>query len=409
MQKINMPCLTKEVPGTGGKIKTTIDDFRVSEIPLYTPCGEGEHLYLYIEKKGIGTFEALRQMASHFKISPKEIGYAGIKDAHAVTRQYFSFPQGVEKSLEAFSSPSLEVLEAKRHTNKLKTGHLSGNRFEILIREATGGENISSILETLQRTGVPNYYGEQRFGTQGNTGDVGRALLVGDHAEVLRILFGEATAMDTPLMAEVKALFQQGKYQEAFQRTPYAMSVEKGILKSLSMGDNPKNAVRRIPQNMQHFYVSAYQSFLFNQTLAMRIDNLDRLWKGDIAIKHPGHSVFLVEDEEKEQPRCASFEISPTGPLFGYKMLEASGKQGETERQVLEREKMELSRFRRFRLKGERRTYRFPLSELSHKRVPEGILLSFSLPRGCYATAVLREIMKTDVQDDFVSQEEEQE
>jgi tRNA pseudouridine13 synthase len=144
------------------------------------------------------------------------------------------------------------------------------------------------------------------------------------------------------------------------------------------------------------FFLSAYQSELFNRVLEARLQSLDRVYQGDVAIKHPGHSIFRVEDEGAEQPRAARFEISPTGPMFGLKMMEASGRQGELETALLAAEGLTLEDFRvgdGLTVQGERRALRFQVNEpeLSYD---EGVVLRFSLPPGCYATAVLAEIMK---------------
>jgi tRNA pseudouridine13 synthase len=145
--------------------------------------------------------------------------------------------------------------------------------------------------------------------------------------------------------------------------------------------------------------VSAYQSSLFNRVLDARLETLDRVYVGDLAMKHPGRSVFYVEDTEAEQPRAERFEISLTGPLYGHKMIQARGRQGELEAAVLAAEDMTLASFRvgeGIKAEGERRALRFPVNE-PEMWYDEGIMLRFSLPRGCYATTLLAEIMKVSL------------
>ena len=130
-----------------------------------------------------------------------------------------------------------------------------------------------------------------------------------------------------------------------------------------------------------------------------RLETLDRLFAGDVATKHDTGGSFLVEDAAAEQPRADRFEISPSGPIYGYRLLLAQGDQGRLERQVLEAEGLSLEDFRRpegMRLKGGRRPLRFPLSEVDCW-VDDGIVVSFTLPAGCYATNVLAELMKTEL------------
>ena len=171
--------LTAKVPGTGGTIKESPEDFLVEELPLYTPCGEGEHLYLLVEKEGITTHELLHRLAKALGLRERDIGYAGLKDARATTRQTVSVT-GVtpEKALD-LQLDNIRVLDARFHRNKLRLGHLAGNRFTIRLRQVKGDalEHALDTLHILQQTGVPNRFGEQRYGVLGNSHRIGRALL----------------------------------------------------------------------------------------------------------------------------------------------------------------------------------------------------------------------------------------
>ena len=155
---------------------------------------------------------------------------------------------------------------------------------------------------------------------------------------------------------------------------------------------------------IKRLYVSAYQAWLFNQVVAARIDGLDRLMVGDLAWRHANGAAFLVEDAAEEQPRCDAFEISPSGPLFGYRMTEAQGEPGDMERQPLLDAGLTPEDFRApaaQKARGARRPLRFGLADVVVDSGQDGdgpyIELRFALPSGCYATTVLREVCKADM------------
>ena len=183
--------LTPDLPGVGGVLKSSNEDFLVEEQPLYEPCGEGEHVYLFIEKNGLTTTEAVHRIARGFHMHRRNIGYAGLKDKHAVTRQHLSlWLPGVdeERILEGVQrintqQKKLKILWQERHTNKLKRGHHGGNRFVIRVRdvEPTHVVRAKKVLDVLAKRGVPNYVGDQRFGYRQNSHRTGRALLLGEN------------------------------------------------------------------------------------------------------------------------------------------------------------------------------------------------------------------------------------
>lgn len=406
----NLPYATHSIAGIGGQIKQDLEDFRVLEIPAYPCSGQGEHLFLYIEKTGITTFDLLQQLARQLNLPVNSIGYAGIKDCHAVTSQYFSVPLSVKDKLDQISLYHAKILSIQQHINKLRIGHLKGNQFEILIRNPhpEWKERIQEISKILAERGVPNYYGPQRFGNQNNTQLLGKFILRKDTTSVLHTFFGEIHADDTPLFQTIKEQFAQKKYREAYQLIPPSMVTEKYLLKLITNGMPLDQAVGRIPKKMRNFYISAYQSDLFNRSLANRIHEFDQIWPGDLAMKHPGQAVFVVSDLSTEQERCRHQEISPSGPIFGYKILMAQGKQGEEEQKILADEQLDLAYFRPFHYKGERRSYRF-FAQISWQSVPQGILVSLILPKGCYATVVLAEIMKKDLSQPELWEDDESE
>jgi tRNA pseudouridine13 synthase len=394
------PYLTAELPGIGGRIKVYNADFWVEEIPLYLPCGRGEHTYVTIEKEGLSTFRAIRQIARALGINPRTVGCAGLKDARAVTVQTISVGDVAPSRIRALDLPGIRVLDVSRHTNKLRTGHLRGNRFTIRVREVS--ENAmpaaQAILDVLCQRGVPNYFGEQRFGVRGDTHLLGRELVRKDAETFVRRFVGMPHPAETPRIRRARQLCEEGELALSLGVWPRHMEHERRVVQSLL--DHPGDwtrAVRGIPNKMRKFYVSAYQSALFNRVLTSRLETVDRLLVGDLAWIHGKGAVFVVDDPDVEQPRADRLEISPSGPLYGYKLTVALGAPGESERRVLAEEELELEdwRVRGIKLKGARRPLRFPLREVK-TWYDDGLMLSFALPSGCYATTVLAEVIKAD-------------
>jgi tRNA pseudouridine13 synthase len=393
------PYLTEALPGIRGRIKESPEDFIVDELSLYSPSGEGQHTFFGIRKVGLSTFQAVRAFAQALGVSPKRIGYAGLKDAQATTCQTLSVEGVSPDAVMAIALPGIDVLWAERHGNKLRTGHLRGNRFTLRVRDVdeTALPACRDVLDVLTERGVPNRYGAQRFGMRGDSALLGKAIVRRDIAGFIHAFLGRPHPNESDCVQHARSLFDGGQWAEAVHLLPGAMADERRALQALiqSEGDYQK-AYWAVPKRLKVFFLSAYQSLLFNRVLDARLQTLDRVYVGDLAMKHPGRSVFRVEDGATEQPRADRFEISPTGPLFGYKMMQAGGHQGTLERAILDAESLTLEDFRvggGIRAKGERRALRFQVNE-PEVWYDDGVMLRFWLPRGCYATTVLDEIMK---------------
>jgi tRNA pseudouridine13 synthase len=341
MAAIHLPGVTDELPGIGGRIKVEPEDFDVTEIPAYEPGGNGDHLYLWVEKRGLGAEFFVRQVAKRLGIPPGEVGTAGLKDRHAVTRQWVSVPASAEPSLPALDGDGIRVLKTSRHTNKLKAGHLRGNRFAIRVRDIVPNapELLPALIERIRALGLPNYYGPQRFGRDGETLAQGWAMLKGT-----------------------------GKPP----RSP--------LLKRLAL--------------------SAVQSDLFNDYLAERIQAglLRTVLPGDVMAKWPFGGLFVADDVATEQRRLDAREIVPAGPIFGTKTFPARGTALEREQAILAAADLtpELIRPHSKLMPGTRRLVLVYLDDLT-ARVESGVAcLEFTLPAGSYATVLLGEIMKVD-------------
>jgi tRNA pseudouridine13 synthase len=327
--------------------------FVVEEIPAYSPCGEGEHTFLWIEKRGLTTPEAVRRVASALGADARDIGYAGMKDRHAVTRQWLSVPRVDPELARQVESPDLTVLEAIRHGNKLRTGHLRGNRFEVVLTAPITGEReqdearwvteVRKRAEALAATGVPNRYGEQRFGAGGDNATAGLAILRGQRRE--------------------------------------------------------RN------HKLRKLLLSAAQSAVFNSALELRAataGGLRAVRGGDVLQKVASGGLFISEDTATDQLRVDAGELCPTGPLPGSREKEPPPG---TPARALEDEALaavgatreDFERAGRD-LPGARRPVLVPLTLGDPAVQPEPSLagldgvalrLRFTLPAGSYATVVV--------------------
>lgn len=392
----SLPFLTSELPGIGGKIKTLAEDFVVEEQLLFPLSGQGEHLYVQIEKTNISTMEAVRIICKRLGITKNAVGYAGQKDARAVSKQYFSLHNVDEQALNNLDGKSLRVLHVNRHDKKLKLGQIRGNFFSIHIRNSNNDiKSAQQILQRLQKTGVPNYFGLQRFGNGENSHLLGKYLLCAAYDAFAETLF-RVHETDRHKLIAAKQLFAAGNYKEAYRTMPGSFEAEKVVLSNLARGKSMEYSVKRIPRKVKYFFVCAYQSYLFNCSLTRRLPLIDVLFAGDLAMLHPSRSVFLVEDHQKEQLRCSQNEISPTGPMYGYKMICPQHNQQKIESQILDEQNVDVQLFREYKIKGERRSYRFFIDNVQVNPTSDTIHVQFFLRKGCYATVVLREITKVN-------------
>lgn len=400
-----LPYLTRDFPGIGGSLKRRPEDFFVQEIPLYEPGGEGEHVYCEIQKVNLTTFEAISRLAKALGVPAKSVGYAGLKDARAVTRQLFSVAGASPERVMNLGLPDLQVLWAARHGNKLRPGHLKGNRFAVKVRgvEPTAVLRLRPVIDYLVRRGMPNYFGKQRFGRRGDNDRLGAALVRSDDAAVLTLLFGGPDpARDEPRVAEARAAFDAGDLPRALNLWPGGG--ERNVLARLVKTGQPAAAVNAVDEKVRRLWVSALQSRMFNEVVASRIESLDRLMDGDFACKHENGACFRVPDASAEQPRCDRFEISPTGPLLGYRTdLPEGGEPLRIEQAVFAAAGLAPGDFRGPHL-GKVRGARRPLRvrpeavELAGGADEFGphVTVAFTLPAGSFATVFLRELMKGD-------------
>lgn len=408
--------LTDDIPGIGGVIKERYEDFVVEEQPLYEPCGQGEHLYLFIEKKGRTTTEMARRLADIFRVRTGDVGFAGMKDKAAVTRQQFSIylprPDNEAECIERVDTSGAKLLWARRHGNKLRRGHLAGNRFEIHIRQVapTAVITVKRVVDRLLVAGAPNYVGRQRFGYRGDNARVGQHLLLGEWQQALDVMLGDPRPIDTEPTRAARAAYDKGDYAAALESMPKRLRVERRAIDLLRQGRTAAQTAAAIDAEQRGFLISALQSEIFNRILARRIDDglFDRLVVGDLAWKHDNRSVFAVDEataalENDPAGRVAAHAVSASGPMWGPDMTTAAGQVAQWEHEALTDGGLTeagLAGNKAFSAAGNRRPLRQFLGE---PEVSGGVdehgpyvRLVFALGRGGFATTVLEEIMKAD-------------
>ncbi len=399
-----LPFLTADIPPIAAAIKRRYEDFMVEEIPAYQPCGEGDHCFFTIKKSGLATMRAISDIAERLGRPTRDFGLAGLKDARAVTTQMLSLEHIDPKRIEQLEIPRIRVVSVSRHGNKLRVGHLHGNRFRIKMREIDIGRlsEFRAACDILASRGVPNYFGQQRFGNRGDSWLIGRAVLGGDLATAMDLMLGRPGPLDTGEMLEARRLYEAGDYAGAAKAWPWGSRDNARACRAMAKSKGShRRAYFSVDNRLKKLFVNAYQSYLFNRVLAERINEIDQVRVGDLAYKHDSGGVFRVEDELAEAPRATAFEISPTGPIFGRKMTCAEGETGRIEQSIIEAEHVDIDAFsamKGMKLHGARRPLRFRPEML---KVDSGsdqhgdyIELSFTLSPGCYATMILRETCK---------------
>jgi tRNA pseudouridine13 synthase len=321
-------------PAAGGLWPAAVEAFVVEEIALYPFIGEGEHAALVVEKRGVTTRDLAAAVAGRLGVPPAAVGYAGMKDKACVAVQSFTVTGAAEDAArEAFAAEGCQVLTVTRHRNKLRLGHLAGNRFRVLLQGACAAE-AGAVLAELASLGVPDYFGPQRFGGRGDNAAAG-----------VRVLEGKMRA---------------GRWK-------------------------------------RDLLVSATQSLVFNEVLARRVEagTWNQALPGDVLRREDSGGLFVCEDPDVDGARVSAFEVGPTGPLPGRKVPAPKGEAAGIEEGVLA--DLGLAQALFDRESGSRRPLRVPLGPWSVEEGSGGeAWLSFALPAGAFATSVVREVTGTD-------------
>lgn len=404
--------------GIGGKIRVKYEDFHVEEIPETLPSGTGPNTWLFIEKVGRNTLDVVLDVAKELHLNRKRMGFAGMKDKTAITRQWICISNIEPDKLLNLEEKlyNVKILKITQNEKKLRIGQLIGNKFRILIRDTSDlendTENAKEILTQLTEQGVLNYYGWQRFGkNRPNTHIVGKYLTKNDLKGAVDSYIGNPYPEEANHIKAARELYDNGYYEEAYDSMPAGMRYEKMMLRTLMKEKNNneeltdesyKKILLSLPKPLSRMFIHAYQSFLFNKAVSERSKlGLNKYVEGDIIIDNEEHLVHQFEEKEIQE-KIINFEVHPSAPLFGSKMPIAGGVEGEIEREILDHENLKLEDFKVTKMPklgshGLRRAIRFKVWDIEVKNTDDGIMVEFSIPKGCYATAVLREIMKVTV------------
>ncbi|WP_295722835.1 tRNA pseudouridine(13) synthase TruD [uncultured Methanobrevibacter sp.] len=415
-------------PGIGGTIRNSYEDFYVEEIPEITPQGEGPNVWIWIEKLGRTTLDVLLDISRDLHISRKRMGFAGMKDKNALTRQWICISNmDSNEQLEEIINledkiKNTKFLKVVRGQKKLRLGQLIGNKFKIVIRDIPFNKDITSledaalrakeILNQLEISGVPNYFGWQRFGkVRSTTHLVGEALIQNDLKKAVDTYIGHPTDGESQDSYNARVAYDEGNIKEALELMHGGMRYEKMMLRELisdldkygELNDKSyKNALHALPKPLSRMFVHAYQSYLFNEVVSRRVEmGINKYIEGDIIIDNE-EKIIRDKTKEEYQQLIDKFQAHPTSPLYGTKVPFADGIVGEMEKDVLDKygltkEDFEVDKMPRLGSYGLRRSMRFRVWDSNVEIVQDGIRVEFSINKGAYATAVLREIMKVDV------------
>ncbi|MFH1808238.1 MAG: tRNA pseudouridine(13) synthase TruD [Pseudomonadota bacterium] len=314
-----------------------VEDFIVEEQDGYPCAGEGEHLFVRVKKSGLSTMQVVKRLAEVCAIPEREVGFAGRKDARGLTTQRLSVPRRCEPAVAGIQDANLQVLELAVHVNKLRLGHLSGNRFIIRLQPVSEQEEtlVRDRLETVLARGFPDYYGPQRFG-------------------------------------------------------PELSSAQRG-LHALRQG-----RIRGRGRSAD-FLISAAQSLLFNDFLGQRLKRglLFEALPGDL-LKTQRGGLFTCEDAAADTPRVAAGEVVVTGPMFGRKMMPARDAALTLESEILTSRGLSHDHFSAMRpaIPGTRRALLARIQGPSCHGDPSGLRLDFVLPAGSFASELCRELLR---------------
>ena len=326
-------------PECSGRLKAAPEDFIVREDLGFSPCGEGEHILLYIRKRGQNTQWVARELARLAGVAQRDVTWAGLKDRHAVTEQWFGvhLPGKAEPDFSSLENDDLQILACARHNKKLKTGALKGNWFELTVTELSSQESLASRLDAIAKRGVPNYFGDQRFG----------------HG------FGN--------LDQARAMF---------------------------------NGRRIKDRNKRSLYLSAARSYLFNLAASKRLAAGlgEQLLAGDCLMLAGTQSFFTLNEDnpldDAMQARFAEGDVRLSAPMWGRGRLPSEGAAAELEQSALSAQEDLCQGLEANGLKQERRPLLLKPLDMSWQLEQNRLRLSFWLPAGSYATSLVRELVK---------------
>ncbi|ASJ00299.1 tRNA pseudouridine(13) synthase TruD [Thermococcus gorgonarius] len=400
-----------EKPGIGGRIKVFPEDFVVVEEPLPQVFEGRKYAIFLLKKRNWETMAAVKEIAKRAGIRHSDIGFAGTKDRHAVTYQYISVPAQAKEKVEGVQIRDIK-LRFVSYGRFIKLGHLLGNHFRIIVRdvdEKAFGRTKEIVKELREKGGFPNYFGYQRFGERRVTNHlIGKLLLQGDFEGAARLFLGAHEGGMEGDEAR-RRFWETGDVDKALEEFPNFLRYERTLLYRYKETGSWKRAFLSLPLPIMRIFIHSYQSYLFNLYISRRIEEglpLNEALVGDIVVQVKGgipyrDRTYRVTETNagfvNEKIRKNRAMVS--GPVFGFAMRRAKGLPGRLEGEILEAEGISLEDFKRLpkpmREPGGRRELLIRPLGLTYGYVPEeGMCFRFFLPKGVYATSVLREIMK---------------
>ena len=420
---IGMRYYLTSTEGTGGRLKSTAQDFIVTEISDRPAEKEGRFTIADVTSTNWETNRLVRLLSRSLNISREKIGFAGTKDKRAVTTQLMSFECPMDR-LEKVQLKDLKFDNIYTSNRAIRIGDLLGNRFDIKVRDITADmKNVPEIIEetaeTIRRTGgFPNYFGVQRFGvTRPITHLVGEAIVRGDLKKAVVIYLSYPSINEGEEIQGIRNRLAHGEdYSSVIPDMPKTMGFEKIMAEHLSKHpDDYRGAIAEMPSNLQMMFTHAYQSYLFNMMLSDRMEHdlpLNEPVIGDVVIpldsnKNPMHDNPIVTTKKNidlvmKQVRTGRAFISIT--LFGSDSVLSEGEMGEIERKIIDKERINEKDFMVIGLphctsKGTRREILCPVNDLRSEFEEDHYSVKFSLTKGNYATCLMREFMKSDMTD----------
>lgn len=420
-QDVGIEVYLTSTQGLGGRIKASPEDFIVEEIPQMPPREDGgRYTAAWIRTRNWETNRLVRAMSRNLRISRRRISFAGTKDKRAVTTQLFQFDAEPPSILD-MRIKDVEVLDAYQTSKEVAIGDLRGNRFEVVIRDVLlpperAREAAAATADALRLAGgFPDFFGMQRFGSiRPITHIVGKHIIRGDFKAAVDAYVANPIEGESEEEYEARTqLEESGDYAEALKKYPDVMGFEKAILNHLVVRpDDYVGALQQLPFNLLMMFVHGYQSYLFNKMLSERIRRglpINGPLDGDVMM--PLDRLGLPDDRrfipvtsdniEKAHAQVSGGRALVTGVLFGSESTFAGGVMGEIERHVIEGEGLKPNDFTipkmpRLSSRGTRRALVVPMPALQVEAGDSAVKMKFELPRGCYATAMLREFMKVD-------------
>lgn len=413
--------LTEGIPGIGGKLRKTPEDFQVDEISILPPADpEGKFVIAKVWHRNWEANRLVRRLGSNLRIGRAKIGFAGTKDGRSVSTQLMSFNAPIE-AVQSLTIPDVEILDAYRARRMISIGDLVGNRFKIGVADIDAGVDAKAVCDSAKAKldsigGFPNFFGIQRFGSvRPITHLIGKDLIRGDfEGAVMRYVANPMDEESSEANDARRALQETRDFERAFREFPMKLSFERTMIGHIK--DKPADyvgALRLLPYNLLMMFVHAYQSFLFNRMLSERIRkgmSLREPEVGDLVLPlsktnvpdHDNSILVSVDNLEKATRNAKEGKAFVSGLLYGTESVFADGRMGEIERKIVEAEKISKLDFqivglREASSKGSRREILSSYKDLAIN-VGEGeATFQFTLTKGCYATTLMREFMKAEI------------